>query len=157
VLLRARAIETQCYVGAAAQVRLSVLLRCPPCLPGSVGHSVGEGAPKMLKQLVCPRLHYRLLTLCPGARRGQTSCARARAHTRARTHTHTHPHPPTHLPTHTHTHTYNTHTRTHTHTPTPTQPHTNPPTHAHTHTQHGRHNDKRTSYGHALLVDPWGR
>ena len=137
VLLRARAIETQCYVGAAAQVRLSVLLRCPPCLPGSVGHSVGEGAPKMLKQLVCPRLHYRLLTLCPGARRGQTSCARARAHTRAHTHTHTHTHPPTYPHTHTHTHT------THIPAPTPTHPHppnhtpTHPPTHTHTHSTEG--------------------
>jgi hypothetical protein len=23
--------------------------------------------------------------------------------------------------------------------------------------QHGKHNDKRSSYGHALIVDPWGR
>ena len=136
VLLRARAIETQCYVGAAAQVRLSVLLRCPPCLPGSVGHSVGEGAPKMLKQLVCPRLHYRLLTLCPGARRGQTSCARARAHTRARTHTHTPT--PTHPPTHTHTHTHIQHTYPHPHPHTHTHPTTHQPTHPRTHTHTAR-------------------
>jgi len=82
---------------------------------------------------------------------------------RGQNHTYTHAHTFTHIHTHMHA---RTHTYTHTHTNTHTNSRFFPlflsvslsHTHTHTHTlQHGRHNEKRASYGHALLVDPWGK